>query len=422
MRAAWIFSVIAATSSLARADAALEQAPSAPIHAPFWKAVTKPNEARAEQLVRQGRALLYPALGLGLLLGTEVDVQRRLAIESSLARFARAVELMPTLREARLYYGKALSFWEDRTPEGAPLDKTDEAIAQLESLRKLDALYEAEEVAFQLGVLYTRRSDFARAIAEYRRSLALKSDDDTDSALLGNLAEVTMLTGDVPTALSLYERAASESEASARVLALWGSAVALDRLGEHAAALARAQRALEEDRAPFAVLHQNGVFFVPAHELHYYEGLGNLALVEREREGSEPVAALARAGQAWLGKPDSVPALSQFERALAELTVAHPVHPGLLALRARVARARTNLRARMPSASSQPGALARELRDAVPSAREARLLLWLLRALAAFELYLQRDGGAGPFAEDAREHRAALLRSLSAGVAPTLAR
>lgn len=387
---------------------ALEPAPALAAHSSFWRALTRPDEARAEQLVQQGRARLYPGLGLGLgmLFGTDLAEQRRLSVESALVRFARAVKLAPKQRDARLFYAKALSLWEDRAPDGTPLSKTTEAIEQLEALRALDPAYEAQTVAFELGVLHTRGGDFKRAIAEYSRALRERSEDDRDTTLLGNLAEVTMLGGDLSSALSLYERATSLGEGSDRLLALWGSAVALDRLGESQRALAQARRALDEDRIPLAVLRQSGVFFVPAHELFYYEGLGNLALADREREPGESLVALAQRGLGWLSRPDDGAALSQFERAIAELSDGAQ-QPSKAALQRLVARGRTSLRAHPPRPSTG------DVRGSdLPSAREARTLLWLLRALAAFELYLRRDGGAGPFAPDAREHIQQLTNTL----------
>jgi tetratricopeptide (TPR) repeat protein len=208
-----------------------------PVRSAYWRGIVEPERARAEQLVRRGRALLYPALGLDLLLGTVVASQRRIAMQNALVRFERAVQLAPTLPEARLFYAKALAFWEQRGDDDEPGARTGEAIQQLVALRALDPLYEAQEVAFQLGVLHTREGDFAAAVREYERSLALNSDGEDNGTLLGNLAEVTMLRGDVARALALYERAARESTDGARVLALWGVAVALDRLGERTLAL-----------------------------------------------------------------------------------------------------------------------------------------------------------------------------------------
>jgi tetratricopeptide (TPR) repeat protein len=389
-----------------------------PVRSRYWQGIVSPEHARAEQLVRHGRALLYPALGLGLLLGNEVALQRRIAVESALARFERAVELAPDLREARLFYGKALAFWEHRDDDGQLRSRADEAVQQLHALRALDPLYEAQEVAFQLGVLHSRQGDFAAAVREYERSLALDSDGDDNGTLLGNLAEVTMLRGDLPRALALYERAARVSEEGGRVLSLWGVAVALDRLGERKAALEQARRAMQQDRAPLAVLRQNGVFFVPAYERSYYEALGALALADAVREPGEQLSTLAARGASWLSVPESLSTLTLFERALAELS--DTPHAALVApLSLRVTRAQrelSKLALRGPpthNTSARVEPTTRPAGEPLPQAREAVCLLWLLRSLAGFASYVQQDGGKGPFADDAREHLVDLSHALS---------
>jgi hypothetical protein len=392
-----------------------------PVRSSFWRGITQPELAQADRLVASGRALLDPALGLGLAFG-ERTLQRKLAIESAITRLSAAVALAPDHREARLYLAKALAFWEDRSAEGALVTRTREAIEQLETLRKLDPEYAAEEVAFQLGVLSTRAHDFARAVTEYRRALSLRSGDDQDSTLLDNLAEVTMLSGDLAGALALYERADRSGAASGRVLSLWGAAVVLDRLGDHRAAIDRAKRALDEDRVAFASLHQGGVFFVPEYEVFYYEGLGNLALADKEREDGEALATLLRRGEPQLDKAVGPASLRLFMDTLGSLPAALAREPQarsgqatpppwLRALTARVARAQASQRAPAAAPEAEP---TRPVSEPLPTAREPRALLYVLRALAAFALYLQHDGG-GPFAEDARVHVDELAQLLARG-------
>lgn len=407
------------TTSVAVADALLPTHHSAlpkPARSGYWQGIVHPERARAEQLVRRGRALLYPALGLGLLLGNEVALQRRIAVESALSRFERAVQLAPDLCEARLFYGKALAFWELRDDDGQVRSRADEAVQQLHALRALDPLYEAQEVAFQLGVLHTRQGDLTAAVREYERSLAFDSDGDDNGTLLGNLAEVTMLRGDLPRALLLYEQAARESEDGGRVLALWGAAVVLDRLGEHKEALEQARRAAQQDRAPLAVLRQAGVFFVPGHERSYYEALGALALADGVREPGEQLSTLAARGASWLSTPASQGALAPFERALFELRdTSEGARVAPLSQRLQGAQRELSKRPRgpvanKPSARPEPGA--RPAGEPLPEAREAVCLLWLLRSLAGFVSYLEQDGGSGPYADDAREHIVALRQAL----------
>jgi tetratricopeptide (TPR) repeat protein len=251
----------------------------APARADYWQRLLQPEHTRALLLVREGHAQLSPALALGLLssAGTPLEfaAQRALAVEGARTRFALAKELDPSLREARLAYADTLALAEDGDSRRA-------AITELEALRGLDPLYEAEQVALQLGMLHARAGELDSARDEYERALALHCDEHRQPTVLLDLAEVVMFQGDLPRALALYELAARESEPSGRVLALWGSAVALDRMGDHTAALDHTRRALASDRAPFAALQRSGVFFVPAYERNYYEALGYLALAELE--------------------------------------------------------------------------------------------------------------------------------------------
>jgi hypothetical protein len=64
--------------------------------------------------------------------------------------------------------------------------------------------------------------------------------------------------------------------APSQALHLLGLAVALDRDGQTADALATARRAIDLDRS-LSQLHDAGVFFVPAGDISYYEALYALA-------------------------------------------------------------------------------------------------------------------------------------------------
>lgn len=409
-------------SAGARADELAEPSPAlaGPARSEYWQALVAPDEARAAQLLQQARLLLSPAAGQDSWLGDAPASQRQLAVERALVRLKQAVQLAPQQREARLWYAKALALAPPAALGQALREHgSDEARAQLLALRDLDPDYEAQEVAFQLGVLHTRRGDLTAAVQEYERARSYRSDDDA-GALLGNLAEVTMLRGDLGAALALYERAAQESEASARVLSLWGGAVARDRLGERAAAREGARRAIAEDRAPMAALRQPGVFFEPVHERDYYEGLGATALAHAALEPGERLDAQLTRAFAWLRKPDGAGAIASFERVLAELRELAPeVGPAPLlgSLRAQVERARVALQRQaqraLPgsrTATSEPAA-ARRL-DELPSAREAVALLWTLRALASFAAFVQKSKVDAPFAVEARAHIAELRADL----------
>jgi tetratricopeptide (TPR) repeat protein len=373
----------------------------------FWRSLTEPNQRRAEQLVRQGRAQLYPALGLGLLFGLEASAHRRVAIENALARFERAVELAPDHLEARLLLGKALAM-RDGPQRDAASGSDARAIVVLEQLRERAPLYEAEEVALTLGNVRMRAGDFARSADEYGRALAMSTDDADQAMLLGNLAEATMMQGDLTRALALYERAVRIGQDEGRVLALWGAAVALDRAGEHTEAIARATRALREDRAPFAVLRQSGVFFVPTYEAYYYEALGALALAHAEREGSETLEQTLQRSKLWV-KSAPTEALARFGRVVHELRDAGR---GEVAARWLGRTAAGSGRSRVVVPGTRPSA-ERAPAEELPATTEGRALFWSLRALAAFTRYEQRAGSSGRYGEDAREHVRSLSRMLA---------
>lgn len=245
----------------------------------FWQRAKQPNTARAQSLLRQARALLLPALRVSTVLGTQSAAHKRLAIEGAITRLERARVLTPKEPELLYLLGRAYAAWQG-DPQHAEVRRTQEAIACLIALRRVDPWYEAEAVAFELGVLRTRDAQFAQAVDEYAQALASSLDKQLLSSTLGNLAEVTMLAGDVQQALALYERAIGESEGDERLLLRWGWVVALDRAGEQSRALEEAQQALREEPNPQRLLEQSSVFFAPAFERDYYDAMVALAQAE----------------------------------------------------------------------------------------------------------------------------------------------
>lgn len=98
-----------------------------------------------------------------------------------------------------------------------------------------------------------------------------------------NLAETQMHLGDLKEAIAGYREALRiAGRVPAREtapLATWGLAVALDRSGDRPAAEKEARFALAMQRSMGLprLLRSTDVFFVPAHEIHWYEGLGAAA-------------------------------------------------------------------------------------------------------------------------------------------------
>lgn len=415
-------SALALAGCLSLLPAASAQETSPVASAPFWQRLREPQAARAQALLRQGRAQLVPALRSSLVWGQQAAAHRRVAVEGALARFERARALTPRDPELLFLTGRALSAWEQEL-NGELRQRSKEAIDCLLALRAIDPWFEAEAVAFELGMLYTREARFADAAAEYQRALALQLDDSAHSVTLGNLAEVTMLAGDVEGAVRLYERATHESSGSNRLLALWGQAVALDRLGERGEALSVAQRAVRDDQAPLHVLEQGSVFFVPTYERHYYEGLGALALariaaselgtvrsaalppvvIELSTLSPDSLGALQRACGAALGLSPLARGAAPFEglaagRELGLSDVLTPLHERVLAELSR-GRNRT---------------LAGALRAQPANEQSARVLSHLIEALVSFARYQSESREQSPWASDARSHLTQLARNVGA--------
>jgi tetratricopeptide (TPR) repeat protein len=255
-------------------------------------------------------------------------------IEQAIARYDVVLSVFPEDVDAWLERGLALSRFRRTLPDGRVERRIDEAMACLRAARAIDPAREAGWVAFELAVLRTEQHDYRGAAEEYARALAEDLPYATalqhavshleelavylfaapgPPTILGNWAEVTMLDGDPVGAIELYVRArdAAAPGTAAATLALWGLALAEERAGNHADALSDAARAigaeppahhttadaaLASQHGVFAALHQPGVFFEPACEIHAYEALGHEALAAtaatREARASELGAAL----------------------------------------------------------------------------------------------------------------------------------
>jgi tetratricopeptide (TPR) repeat protein len=375
--------------------------PAARVHvtAPFWRAVKNPALLHAETLARQGREHLYPALGLSMLLGTDAVLHRRASLENAIARFERAHQLAPEDAEITYLSARALSLWERRHSSGQIERRTEEAIERFLALRARHPSYRDHETAFELGVLYMHSGNVERAAAEYETALKLRVDEGSRSAPLCNLAEVTMMAGDLERATELYERAAAEGLGEERVLALLGWSVALDRLGERSESMLRAREAIKEDQRPLGALRQSGVFFVPPYELHYYEGIGQLALAEQQADQHAVLLDAARRFETLVGRDASLGLLLSFKQVLAALAE-EGLAQQLASLEHAVDRAMARMRAKKPGRNAEEPGL---------DAPEARALLSTLHSLRSFSRYLNAGGDQGPWAADATAHQREIL-------------
>lgn len=141
----------------------------------------------------------------------------------------------------------------------------------------------ANEARFRLAIAYAWLGARDREIAMYDAFLERATSPAMRATALSNRAEARMARGELHEAVNDY-RAALAIEADP--VSTLGLAVALDRLGDFGAALVEAERSLLLD--PHAErLRGPNVFFVPAHERHWYEALFAMASARRAEDEAE---------------------------------------------------------------------------------------------------------------------------------------
>jgi len=276
-------------------------APPGDLRSDFWREVAQPGYAASRALFDQGLRLLAVALE------TRSPTSRTARLQAAIARLELAHRRAPDDPQALYYLGVAIAALEG-PGLGRQHAEEEAAVTRFLELRALDPDFYSDRVAFELGILYTRMGRLAQAADEYRRAIERAFDEAETVSAHSNLAEVCMLAGDLELAVAHYDRAielarrggASQSESLA--LALFGSAVALHRLGQREAAIERARQALSAGGGSMDVLRAEGVFFEPIYEIHYYEALGHLALAASRtgREAEQARADAARSFQRYL--------------------------------------------------------------------------------------------------------------------------
>lgn len=132
------------------------------------------------------------------------------------------------------------------------------------------------ELAFACGHI----GDHICERKSYVEVLRIETEDIHRATPSLNLAETEMHLGSLKEAVELYREtlrlAGRFPSGNTAPLAVWGLAVALDRSGDSVAAEKEARFALEIERGMNhpRLLRSHNVFFVPAYEIHWYEGLG----------------------------------------------------------------------------------------------------------------------------------------------------
>lgn len=133
----------------------------------------------------------------------------------------------------------------------------------------------------------------------YTMVLRLTTEEADRGTSTLNLAETEMHLGNLKEAMDGYREAlriASRSPSHTLApLALWGLAVALDRSGDKVGADKEALAVLQMQTSSGlnGLLRSSGVFFFPDYEIHWYDGVGAMAMARR------PGATAAETARHW---------------------------------------------------------------------------------------------------------------------------
>lgn len=221
------------------------------------------------------------------------DRERRFAIaDQAQALLEQAIRERPRDPAAHIVLAHVLVVADLDHPERCRPRACERAIAELNEARKLDVGgAEAEDIASDLGLVYSRTGAYEDALAEYDRALKLVETDRRPSQfedygraiLYGNSAETLMALGRLPEAIERYRQAEANSAVGEIEweLAEWGLGVALDRDEQLEKSRQAIQRALDFDPT-MSHLTDDTVFFEPAGDKHYYEALGHEVAGDRE--------------------------------------------------------------------------------------------------------------------------------------------
>ncbi len=161
----------------------------------------------------------------------------------------------------------------------------------------------AEEGWLHLAFACGHTGDHDCERTAYTKVLQQATDELSRATPTLNLAETEMHLGNLREAVEGYREALRIAgrvpSRETAPLAVWGLAVALDRSGDRVGAEkeARFARDLERSMGLPNLLRTEGVFFVPAYEIHWYEGLGASAQARQAASSSSEALRLWRAAE-----------------------------------------------------------------------------------------------------------------------------
>jgi tetratricopeptide (TPR) repeat protein len=153
----------------------------------------------------------------------------------------------------------------------------------------------AADAWFEVAIAYAKLDRTPEEREAYKNYLAVATRDEPRGTAMLNAAEAEMRLGHLDDAVAGYREAMAYAEAlgglaafETSVLCEWGLAVALDRSGDPAGAMAAAKHAAERDPQE-SIIRSRNVFFVPEYDKFWYWGLGR---AERAKQAADPRVAL----------------------------------------------------------------------------------------------------------------------------------
>ncbi|MCA9667541.1 MAG: TonB family protein [Myxococcales bacterium] len=238
----------------------------------FWGELARPGH---KEFARQVALGLKAYRRADYLRKSRVPTVRQQAVEKlreAQRAFDAACKASPENPTGHYYRGKVL----------LDFNETKKALAALLQVRRLNPLSQhAYDVAFNLGIIYSKLGKFAAAVDEYDRAARLlRKGAGTRyqrisflSTIQSNAAESLMAIGRLDEAIQRYREATKT--VSNNTLAWYGLAVALDRDEQASKALEAMHQAVRRDTRD-KVLRGFGVFFIPRGDIYYYDGLAAL--------------------------------------------------------------------------------------------------------------------------------------------------
>ncbi len=192
---------------------------------------------------------------------------------------------------------------------GCAIDALERALAKAPDHPAAVAAYDA------LATAYAKLDRSADELRIYDRSIARVTNPVSVAILMLNRAEAYMHLGRLDEAIAEYNATANEAatfpnEMEQRfhtgVLAWWGLAVALDRIGDVAGGAAKAKFATELDHDMRVIATGENVFFVPERERDWYVALGFIEYAKQAADAEESAALFHRAEDCWHDYIDDV--------------------------------------------------------------------------------------------------------------------